>query len=65
MLAGGTRLVVDMEEWINKTSGRGSITLGVDNEDCEDPDAASELGRLSGTFQLRRSSARGCSRGRT
>jgi hypothetical protein len=37
MLASGTRLVIDIEERINKTSGRGSITLGVDNEDGEDP----------------------------
>jgi Domain of unknown function (DUF4365) len=37
MLASGTRLVVDIEEWINKTSGRGSITLGIDREDGKDP----------------------------
>jgi hypothetical protein len=37
MLAGGIRLVIDIEEWINKSSGRGSITLGVDNEDGKDP----------------------------
>jgi hypothetical protein len=37
MLASGERLVVDMEEWINKSSGRGSITLGLDNEDGKDP----------------------------
>lgn len=37
MLAQGKRLVVDMEEWINKTSGRGTITLAVDNEDGKPP----------------------------
>jgi Domain of unknown function (DUF4365) len=37
MLADGRRLVIDIEEWINKSSGRGSITLGVDNEDGMDP----------------------------
>lgn len=37
LLADGKRLVVDMEEWINKTSGHGSILLGVDNDDGEDP----------------------------
>lgn len=38
MLAGGTRLLVDMEEWINKTSGRGSISIGIDHEDGKDPE---------------------------
>lgn len=38
MLASGTRLLVDMEEWINKTSGRGSITIGIDHEDGNAPD---------------------------
>jgi len=33
LLASGERLVVDMEEWITKSSGRGSITLGVDSEE--------------------------------
>ena len=37
LLADGKRLVMDMEEWINKTSGHGSILLGVDNDDGEDP----------------------------
>jgi len=31
------RLVVDIEEWVNKTSGRGSIILGVDREDGDGP----------------------------
>jgi hypothetical protein len=37
LLADGTRLIVDADEWINKSSGRGEISLGVDNEDGEDP----------------------------
>jgi hypothetical protein len=37
LLAAGKRLVIDIEEWINKSSGHGSITLGVDNEDGKDP----------------------------
>ncbi|MFG2656060.1 DUF4365 domain-containing protein [Streptomyces sp. NPDC048425] len=38
MLADGTRLVIDIEEWVNKTSGRGSISLGIDHEDGKDPE---------------------------
>jgi hypothetical protein len=38
LLAGGTRLVVDMEEWINKTSGRGTISIGIDHEDGKGPE---------------------------
>ncbi|MEU8938779.1 DUF4365 domain-containing protein [Streptomyces goshikiensis] len=38
MLIDGTRLVIDIEEWVNKTSGRGTIALGVDNEDGNDPE---------------------------
>ncbi|GAA3082983.1 DUF4365 domain-containing protein [Streptomyces rectiviolaceus] len=38
MLDEGMRLVIDIEEWVNKTSGRGSIALGVDNEDGNDPE---------------------------
>jgi hypothetical protein len=37
-LALGERLVIDIEEWVNKTSGRGTISLGVDNEDGNDPE---------------------------
>ncbi|MDQ6879386.1 MAG: DUF4365 domain-containing protein [Candidatus Dormibacteraeota bacterium] len=37
LLAEDKRLVIDIEEWINKTSGRGSITLGIDNEDGNNP----------------------------
>jgi hypothetical protein len=36
-LAAGERLVIDIEEWVNKTSGRGEIILGVDNEDGQPP----------------------------
>ncbi|CNE48023.1 Uncharacterised protein [Mycobacterium tuberculosis] len=38
LLASGTRLVVDFEEWINKTSGRGTVSIGVDNEDGKEPE---------------------------
>lgn len=38
MLADGLRVVIDIEEWSNKSSGRGSITLGIDREDGEPPD---------------------------
>lgn len=38
MLAGGTRLLIDMEEWINKTSGRGSISIGIDHENGDEPE---------------------------
>lgn len=38
LLASGKRLVIDIEEWINKSSGRGSISLGIDNEDGGDPE---------------------------
>jgi hypothetical protein len=37
-LNNGKRLVVDIEHWINKTSGRGAISLGVDNEDGQEPE---------------------------
>ncbi|MFF2638642.1 DUF4365 domain-containing protein [Streptomyces niveus] len=37
-LAEGTRLVIDIEEWVNKSSGRGAISLGVDHEDGRDPE---------------------------
>ncbi|MEU8763021.1 DUF4365 domain-containing protein [Streptomyces sp. NPDC048659] len=38
MLDDGARLVIDIEEWVNKTSGRGRIALGVDREDGGDPE---------------------------
>jgi hypothetical protein len=38
MLASGTRLVVDFEEWINKSSGRGSVSIGIDHEDGAEPE---------------------------
>ncbi|WP_343993380.1 DUF4365 domain-containing protein [Nocardioides dubius] len=38
MLARGTRLVVDFEEWVNKSSGRGKIAIGIDHEDGKDPE---------------------------
>jgi hypothetical protein len=48
LLADGKRLVIDIEEWINKTSGRGSISLGVDNEDGEGPEKLASWGVLLG-----------------
>lgn len=47
-LAAGERLVVDIEEWVNKTSGRGSITLGVDNENGDDPEHLASWGVFLG-----------------
>ncbi len=38
LLASGNRLVVDIEEWVNKLSGRGSISLGIDAQDGNDPE---------------------------
>jgi Domain of unknown function (DUF4365) len=38
MLASGTRLVADFQEWVNKTSGRGSVSIGVDHEDGNEPE---------------------------
>ncbi len=37
MLASGTRLVVDFAEWVNKMSGRGSVSIGIDHEDSSEP----------------------------
>ncbi|MBR7830655.1 DUF4365 domain-containing protein [Actinospica sp. MGRD01-02] len=37
-LASGSRLLVDFEEWINKSSGRGTISIGVDREDGNEPE---------------------------
>ncbi len=38
MLASGTRLVVDFAEWINKSSGRGTVSIGIDHEDGNEPE---------------------------
>ena len=48
MLTAGTRLVVDTEEWVNKSSGRGSISIGVDHEDGNDPEPLAEWQFLVG-----------------
>jgi hypothetical protein len=37
MLHGGRRLVVEIEEWVNKLSGKGYITLAEDGEDGTRP----------------------------
>lgn len=47
-LADGERVVLDIEEWINKSSGRGSISLGIDNEDGKDPTALANWSVLLG-----------------
>lgn len=39
MLASGTRLVVDFQEWVNKMSGRGTVSIGIDHEDGSEPQA--------------------------
>jgi uncharacterized protein DUF4365 len=38
MLASGTRLVVDFEEWINKSSGRGTVSISIDHGDGNEPE---------------------------
>jgi len=38
MLKSGTRLIVDFEECINKTSGRGTVSIGIDHEDGSEPE---------------------------
>src|SRR5205807_10225015 len=38
MLAGGARLIVDFEEWVNKSSGRGTVSIGIDQEDGNEPE---------------------------
>ena len=48
LLLEDNRLVVDIEEWINKTSGRGTIALGVDKEDGEDPTSLASWGVFLG-----------------
>jgi hypothetical protein len=50
LLAEGKRLVVDVEEWINKSSGRGDITLGVDNEDGAIPSPLAKWGVFLGSL---------------
>jgi len=48
LLVEGKRLVIDVEEWVNKTSGRGAITLGIDNEDGDDPSPLVNWGVMLG-----------------
>ncbi|MBO7938524.1 DUF4365 domain-containing protein [Streptomyces sp. S9] len=48
LLISGKRLVVDMEEWVNKSSGRGDISLGIDNEDGEEPEKLASWGVFLG-----------------
>lgn len=46
MLDDGQRLVIDIEESVNKTSGRGAITIGIDHEDGRDPESLLTWGVL-------------------
>jgi len=48
LLVEDNRLLVDIGEWINKTSGRGTITLSVDREDGEDPMSLASWGVFLG-----------------
>ncbi|MYV97576.1 DUF4365 domain-containing protein [Streptomyces sp. SID3343] len=48
LLAGGKRLVVEMEEWVNKSSGRGDISLGVDTEDGKELEKLASWGVFLG-----------------
>jgi hypothetical protein len=48
ILAAGRRLVVDIHEWINKTSGRGLIVPGEDREDGDPPAKLAEWEVLLG-----------------
>jgi hypothetical protein len=47
-LSRGQRLVIDIAEWVNKSSGRGSISLGVDNEDGQGPEKLASWGVFLG-----------------
>ncbi|MEU8001066.1 DUF4365 domain-containing protein [Catellatospora sp. NPDC049111] len=49
ILSAGDRLIVDIEEWINKTSGRGSIVLSVDRRDGNPPTRLASWGVYLGT----------------
>lgn len=48
-LDAGERLVVEIEEWVNKSSGRGSIQLGVDREDGQRPEVLAAWDVLLGS----------------
>jgi Domain of unknown function (DUF4365) len=49
LVADGNRLIIDIEEWINKTSGRGSIVLAIDNGFMQEPTRLAEWGVLLGS----------------
>ena len=38
LLASGERVVLEFEEWVSKSSGRGSVSIGIDHEDGDDPE---------------------------
>ncbi|MEU6008771.1 DUF4365 domain-containing protein [Streptomyces sp. NPDC047453] len=39
LLGNGERLVIDIQEWVNKISGRGTISLGIDHKDGNAPES--------------------------
>jgi hypothetical protein len=49
LVADGNRLTIDIEEWINKTSGRGSIALGLYHDLYSPPTRLAEWTVLLGT----------------
>lgn len=48
LVAEGNRLVIDIEEWVNKSSGRGSISLGIYHDLGQEPTRLAEWGVLLG-----------------
>lgn len=62
LLASGARLVIDIEECVNKTSGRGSITLGITAKTAA-PLSRWSLGGYSSDLLAMPRWCRGCSLG--
>ena len=54
LVADGNRLIIDIEEWINKTSGRGSIVLAIDNGFMQEPTRLAEWGGAARERELPR-----------
>ncbi len=49
LVADGNPLIIDIEEWINKSSGFGSISLGIDNGYAQEPTRLAEWCVLLGS----------------
>lgn len=49
LVADGNRLIIDIEEWINKTSGRGSLALGLYHDRYSAPTRLAEWTVLLGS----------------